>query len=88
MPNRRRQENRLRCHAAGTAFHFYRVGGNFFTELRPLVPLLLESGGDIEICDESELTLMLSIAHLSPNADADLLRRAKRHLASGCLPDH
>lgn len=73
---------------SGTVFRFYRGNANFMAELRPLVPLLLQSDANIEVCDDSDPELLLTVGPMPTEFETELVRRAKRYLAPNCPPTH
>ena len=82
---------RITCTATkrGTVFRFYRNDEHFVRDLRPLVPLLLASTGDVLVgeefvFDDGEGTLLLTAGPLTSDAETELLRRAARFLATDC----
>jgi hypothetical protein len=67
----------------GNFYRFYRSDPDFHLDLKPLAPLLMASGADIVVCsDEDEPGLLLTVGPLGGEPEAELRRRAKRHLAA------
>ena len=68
--------------ALGNVFRFYRNSDNFHAELKPLVPFLLQSDADLVVGDvDGEPGVLLLVGPLRPEAEAELLRRVRRHIA-------
>ncbi len=68
----------------GNEYRFYRVGNDFSRTLKPLIPLLLASGGDITVGSDdaaSEPGLLLSVVRMSADAEAKLRKRVEKYLS-------
>ncbi len=78
---------RITCTATerGNVFCFYRTDDRFCIDLKPLIPILLACQGDVLVGEEdSDPSLLLTAGPLGADAEGELLRRARRHLAPGC----
>lgn len=82
---------RITCTATkrGTVFRFYKNDENFLDDLKPLVPLLLASNGEVimgedDVVDNTDGMLLLTAGPLTSDAEAELLRRGARYFAPDC----
>lgn len=67
--------------ALGNVFRFYRNGDNFHAELKPLVRFLLQCEADLVVGDDNgDSDVLLRVGPMRPEAEAELLQRARRHI--------
>lgn len=68
--------------ARGNVFRFYRNSDNFQAELRPLLHFLMQSQADLVVGDgDDDPHVLLRVGPLRPESEAELLQRARRHIA-------